>query len=582
MFLPINKYEIEKLGWDYIDIILVTGDAYIDHPSFGIAIIGKYLLKNGYRVAVLAQPDIYNNDDFKVLPHPRLFIGISTGNVDSMVNNYTANKKYRSDDVYSENGSKKKRPDRALIAYTNKIKENYKNIPIVIGGIEASVRRFPHYDYWSNKVRNSILLDSKADILVYGQGEKPILEIANIVRENFESNNKIDIIEKLKYSEILGTAVLSKDAPKRKTPKSKNIIKVPSFIEVKDNKDKFNEMTKIIHDEINPHIKTKLYQEIGINRFLIVNPPTTPATEKEIDSFYDLDFERLPHPSYKGKIKAFEMIKDSITIHRGCFGGCSFCSIGLHQGKFIQSRSPKSIKNEMKQVKSKTITDLGGPSANMYKLSGKNLDACKKCKRESCIFPKICPILETDHKEIKNLYSDIKKSVKNKRFFVNSGIRHELALEDKEYLNIIAKEHTSGLLKVAPEHTVKKVLDLMKKPQIDEYDKFVKEFVSYSTEKKQFVLPYLISSFPGCDLKDMEQMMNYLQKKNIRIEQVQDFYPTPMALATAMYYTEKDPYTGEKLYVSKSEKERKIHRAMMQYFKPENMRIIRKWKNSLL
>ena len=456
-----NKYEMEKLGWDYIDIILVTGDVYIDHPSFGAAIIGKYLLKHGYRVAVLSQPDIYNNDDFKLLPVPRLFIGITAGNVDSMVNNYTANKKYRSDDVYSEIGTKRKRPDRALIVYTNKIKENYKNVPIVIGGIEASLRRFPHYDYWSNKVRNSVLVDSKADILVYGQGEKPILEIANICRENFESSNKIDIMEKLKYSEILGTAVLSNSEPKKKTPKTKNIIKMPSFNDVKDSKEKFNEMTRVIHDEINPHLKTKIYQEVGVNRFLVINPPIIPVAEKEIDSYYDSDFERVPHPSYKGKIRAFEMIKDSVTIHRGCFGGCSFCSIGLHQGKFVQSRSPESIKNEMKKIKSKTITDLGGPSANMYKLEGRNLETCKKCKRESCIFPKICPILETDHKDIKNLYKDIKKSVPDKRFFVNSGIRHELALEDTEYLNMVAKEHTSGLLKVAPEHTSDKVLKLI-------------------------------------------------------------------------------------------------------------------------
>ena len=553
-----DRDEMKSLGWNSLDIILVTGDAYVDHPSFGTAIIGNYLVSKGFKVGVIAAPDVNNDDDFQKLPKPDLFFGISSGNVDSMINNYTANKRYRSDDVYAEKGSEVRRPDRAVMVYTNIIKRLFKGSITLIGGVEASLRRFPHFDYWQEKVRNSILFDSKADFLIYGQGEKPIYQFAKAVRDND--------LESIKTIRNLAWIKKEKD----ELSKDFNFISLPVINTILKDKENYNQFVKTTHQNSNPYQNTGFIQKFD-SRSLVVNPPILPLSKDEMDSFYDLDYENLPHPKYKNHIPAFEMIRNSITLHRGCFGGCSFCAIGQHQGKFIQSRSEKSILREVKNHKGKTITDLGGPSANMYDMEGRDKEICKKCKRPSCVFPNICSNLNSSHKHIVELY---RKSSKYKKIFINSGIRHELALEDPEYIRELARNYTSGLLKIAPEHTVDKILKLMYKPQISHYERF-KEIFEKASNKEQYVLPYLISSFPGCSEDDMVQMMNYLKEHNIRIDQVQDFIPSPSVIAAAMYYTCKDPISGEELYIPKGDKVRKLHRSMMQYFKPENRSILK-------
>lgn len=549
MFLPVNINEMKLLGWDHLDIILITGDAYIDHPSFGAAIVGKYLVSKGFKVGIIPQPDILSNTDFHKLPAPTLFVGISSGNVDSMVNNYTASKKIRKSDDYSEGGIGFRRPDRAVIVYANKAKENFKGVLVVIGGIEASLRRVAHYDYWSDKVRRSILADSKADILVFGQGERTTLKIAEAIK----NGNNIDDIRGLR-----GTAFIAKKD--EVLLKEYSYEKLPSFEEVSSDKEKFINAEKIIHSVTNPYMNKGLIQETN-GRQIVVNPPVLP--DDHLDEFYDLEFENKPHPMYKEPIPAYEMIRNSITIHRGCFGGCSFCSIAQHQGSFIQSRSEASIVKEAMKLKSKSVTDLGGPSANMYRMRGRDLEKCMKCVRLSCLFPKLCPNLDTSHKKLIKLYDTVKE---HKRVFINSGIRHELALLDKEYMRAVAGEFTSGLLKIAPEHTEADILRLMLKPDIIRYEEFVKLFRQYS-KKEQYVLPYLISSFPGATLETAKKMSAYLKIYNIKVEQVQDFIPLPMTVAACMYYTEKDFFTGEKIYVAKSYKEREEHRNLMQWWK---------------
>ncbi len=549
MFLPVNIDEMRSLGWEYLDVILISGDAYIDHPSFGAAIIGKYLVSKGFHVGLIPQPDTLSNAAFQKLPEPRLFVGISSGNVDSMVNNYTASKKPRRSDDYSEGGSGGKRPDRAVIVYANKAKENFKGVPVVIGGIEASLRRVAHYDYWSDKVRRSIIADSKADLLVFGQGERTILKIAQGLKAGKSTGQLHD---------LRGTAFIA-GKTENLTDKYK-YENLPSFEEVSSDKEKFIKAEKVIHGITNPFLNTGLVQETN-GRMIVINPPYMP--DDNLDEFYDLEFENKPHPMYKEPIPAYEMIRNSITIHRGCFGGCSFCSIAQHQGSFIQSRSEASIVKEAMKLRSKSVTDLGGPSANMYRMRGRDLEKCMKCVRLSCLFPKLCPNLDTSHKKLLHLYDKVKE---HKRVFINSGIRHELALLDKEYMRAVAGEFTSGLLKIAPEHTEPDILRLMLKPDIIRYEEFVKLFRQYS-KKEQYVLPYLISAFPGATLESAKKMSAYLKIYNIKVEQVQDFIPLPMTIAACMYYTEKDFFTGDKIYVAKSYKEREEHRKLMQWWK---------------
>ena len=549
MFLPVNIDEMRFLGWDSLDIILITGDSYIDHPSFGTSIVGKYLVSKGFKVGIIPQPDTLTNEDFKKLPAPKLFVGISSGNVDSMVNNFTASKKRRKSDDYSEAGIGFKRPDRAVIVYANKAKENFKGVPVVIGGIEASLRRVAHYDYWSDKVRRSILTDSKADILVFGQGERTTLKIA----QDIQNGINIDDIRGLR-----GTAFIAKKDEILQTEYLYE--KLPSFEEVSSDKDMFIKAEKIIHSVTNPYLDKGIIQETN-GRNVVINPPVLP--DENLDELFDLEFERKPHQMYKERIPAFDMIINSITIHRGCFGGCSFCSIAQHQGSFIQSRSETSILGEAMKLKSKSVTDLGGPSANMYRMRGRDLQKCMKCVRLSCLFPKTCPNLDTSHKKLLQLYDTVKE---HKRVFINSGIRHELALLDKEYMKAVAGEFTSGILKIAPEHTEEKILELMLKPSIDKYEDFVSVFKKHS-KKEQYVLPYLISAFPGVTLELAEKMSDYLKRNNIRVEQVQDFIPLPMTIAACMYYTERDFFSGEKIYVAKAYKEREMHKGLIQWWK---------------
>ncbi|HQO08821.1 MAG TPA: YgiQ family radical SAM protein [Clostridiales bacterium] len=549
MFLPVNSNEMKLLGWDSLDVIIISGDAYIDHPAFSAAIIGKYLFSKGFRVGIIPQPEIITNADFQKLPLPKLFVGITSGNVDSMVNNYTASRKPRRSDDYSEGGKGGKRPDRAVIVYANKARENFKGVPVIIGGIEASLRRIAHYDYWSDKIRRSILSDSKADILVFGQGERTALVIA----EGLKAGKRISELRNIR-----GAAFIP--GKNEALPEEFSYHSLPSFEEVSSDKDKFIESEKTVHTATNPYLNTGLIQETN-GRTVVINPPVFP--DDHIDEFYDVEFEKKPHPMYKESIPAFEMIKNSITIHRGCFGGCSFCSISQHQGSFIQSRSETSVVNEARKLKSKSVTDLGGPSANMYSMHGKDFQKCMKCVRLSCLFPKLCPNLDISHKKLLHLYDAVKE---HKRVFINSGIRHELALLDKEYMRTVAGEFTSGLLKIAPEHTETDILKLMLKPEISRYEEFVKLFRQYS-KKEQYVLPYLISAFPGVSIDKAKKMSAYLKMYNIRVEQVQDFIPLPMTIAACMYYTEKDFFSGEKIYVAKSYKERDIQKRLIQWWK---------------
>ena len=548
-FLPITKQDKP------FDIILISGDAYIDHPSFGLALIGRFLEAHGFSVGIIAQPDVAADADFLKLGTPNLFFGISSGNMDSMVNHYTAQQKIRSEDAYSPNGKTGLRPNRATIIYSQKIKSLFKKVPIVIGGLEASLRRIPHYDYWSDKVRNSVLFDSKADILVYGQGEKPILEIARSISQG-------------NTTDIRGTAVISKTFDKDKG------IELPEFSR-QFTKDKFLNMTNIYEK----HFRNKtLYMKFQ-NRYLKHNKPAEAMPEKELDFIYNLPFTRLPHPVYKGKkLPAFEQIKNSITSHRGCFGGCNFCAIGKHQGKTITSRSIKSVKNEISQVTKTpgfggTISDVGGPSANMYGMFCKK-NISETCPRNSCIYPDICPNLAHSHKPNVQLLKRCSDVEGVEHLFVASGIRFDIALNEPQYISQIADKHTGGLLKLAPEHTNDKVLEHMFKPSFDQYTDFVKKFAAESKKlnKKQFTVPYIIVGHPGSSLKETLQMAVFLKKNNIKLKQIQEFTPTPMSISTMMYYTGKD-LNGNDLHIPKG-REIKLQKALAQWFIPSNKKYI--------
>ena len=554
-FLPMTKSEMNKLGWKQCDIIIVTGDAYVDHPSFGMAIIGRVLEAKGFKVGIISQPNWENNDDFLELGEPKLFFGITAGNVDSLVNHYTVNKKKRSNDDYTPNGKAGLRPNRATIVYTNKIKENFKNTPVILGGVEASLRRISHYDYWSDKVRKSILLNSKADILVYGMGEKPIIEIA----ERINSSEDISNID-----DVNGTVVKVKNI-------QNNWEKLPSHKEVISNKDSYNKMVYIYEKNKNYKFSKIMYQETG-NQILKINITQKPFTEAEMDKIYDLPFTKYPHPKYNGsKIPAYEQIFSSITSHRGCFGNCSFCAIAVQQGEVIQSRSSKSIINEVKKlVKHKkfkgTISDVGGPTANMYKM------ICKigGCKDMNCLFPQICKNLQIDSQdEYIKLLDKVSKTNGVKNIFVASGVRHDLLLENNFAMKKIIQKYTSGHLKIAPEHLNDTVTKLMNKPSAKLYFAFLEFFKKYSKEakKEQYTVPYFISGHPGCTKKMMIDMKNELQESDHKLQQAADFYPTPMTISTAMYYTGKHPFTGEKIYIPKTMKEKMTQFGIMMWHK---------------
>ncbi len=584
-WLPTTKKEIEQRGWDELDVILFTGDAYVDHPSFGAAVIGRILEAEGLRIAIVPQPN-WQDDlrDFKKLGSPRLYFAVTSGNMDSMVNHYTANKRKRSNDAYTPGGQQSKRPDYAATVYCNILKDLYPETPIMLGGIEASLRRVTHYDYWQNELKPSILVDSKADLLFYGMGEKSIIDFTNLVKRGVDARTITNLPQ---------TAFLVEQGEKYATNKKWNNIDLFSHDECLGDKKKFAKNFMHIEEESNKSEANKITQQIG-NKQVVVNPPWPPLEEKEIDRFYDLPFTRLPHPKYKSKetIPAYDMIRHSINIHRGCFGGCTFCTISAHQGKFIASRSEKSILKELEQVTQMPdfkgyISDLGGPSANMYKMKGIHEEICRKCKRPSCIFPDVCKNLDVDHKPMLDLYRKVRQHPKIKKAFVGSGIRYDMILhetKDKQvnknnmtYLREVVKHHVSGRLKVAPEHTSDDVLKIMRKPSFSLFYKLNKAFNEINKKEglNQQLVPYFISSHPGCQNTDMANLAAETKQLDFKLEQVQDFTPTPMTLATVIYYTGYHPYTMEKVYTAKSKKEKLSQRKFFFWYKREYQQQIR-------
>jgi len=564
--------ELKARGWDYVDVVFVTGDAYIDHPSFAMAILGRALEAAGFRVAILSQPNWQSCNAWKQFGKPRLFFGISAGNMDSMINHYTANKKVRNDDAYSPGGKIGLRPDRATLSYCQRAREAFPGVPVIAGGVEASLRRLAHYDYWSDTVRKSILLDSKADLVVYGMGERPIVEIAK----------RLACGQTLKdLRQMRGVAYLM--GASEEAPTGEGIHVLPSFEEVKEDKKKFAEATKWIHTHTNPFNAKTLVQKHE-RQTVVVNPPDLPLSQTEMDTVYDMPYTRLPHPTYSEKIPAYEMIKDSVTIMRGCFGGCTFCSITTHQGRIIQSRSHKSVLGEIKKMTenpkfSGVVSDIGGPTANMYEMRCTRPDIEKKCRRLSCVHPTICKLLGTDHGPLVKLMKDSRAIPGIRKVFVASGVRMDLAQLSPEYMKELAAHHVGGHLKVAPEHTDPGVLKRMKKPEIDNFGVFAKDFKKASDaagKPKQYLVPYFISSHPGSGLDEMIELALYLKRNGYRPDQVQDFIPAPFDIATCMYHTGIDPMTGQEVYVDKHLRNRRLQRALMQFFKPENYFEVRK------
>ncbi|MDA3882306.1 MAG: YgiQ family radical SAM protein [Bacteroidales bacterium] len=557
MFLPTSKKEVDKLGWDYIDVILITGDAYIDHPSFGIAIIARVLEKHGFRVAVIPQPN-WQDDlrDFKKLGTPRLFFGVSAGAMDSMVNHYTATKRLRSQDAYTAGGTIKQRPDYAVTVYSTILKKLYPDVPVVIGGIEASLRRFTHYDYWLEMLRKPILIDSHADMLVYGMGEKVILQIAQELSRGVAVS---------KLQSLPHTAFVTQSIPSHCT----EYIQLSSHEDCARDKKKFAQNFVHIEHNSNAWKGTTLIQQVA-SEYVVTNPhyESSGISMQELDEIYRLPFTRKPHPRYNAKkpIPAYEMIKYSVTIHRGCFGGCSFCTISAHQGKFVASRSQESVIHELENISrvpdfDKHITDLGGPSANMYMMRGKNIDVCKKCSRASCIFPAKCSNLNDDHMPLVNLYAAARKIDGIKHVTIGSGIRLDLLQQapgEHRYMKDLIQHHISGRLKVAPEHTESNVLQSMRKPDFTSFLKFKKDFEKYNNQagKRQQLIPYFISAHPGCTVNDMRKLSQTFFQYNLYAEQVQDFTPTPMTLATVMFYTGLNPYTMKPLFVARTKREK--------------------------
>ena len=572
-FLPTTKKELELRGWDEVDVILFSGDAYVDHPSFGAAVIGRTLEAAGYRVAIVPQPDWHGDyRDFKKLGRPRLFFGISPGCMDSMVNKYTANRRLRSEDAYSPDGRHDLRPEYPTIVYTRILKELFPDVPVVLGGIEASLRRLTHYDYWQEKLRPSILVDSGADLLIYGMGEKPIVELAR--RSPGE------------WRDVPQTVYLADDIEI-----TKDDIVLHSHEECLRDKRAQAENFRHIEEQSNMMHAQRIIQRIG-TRSVVVNPPYPPMTTAELDASFDLPYTRQPHPKYKGKrIPAYDMIKYSVNIHRGCFGGCAFCTISAHQGKFIACRSKESILREVRQVIEMPdfkgyLSDLGGPSANMYGMHGRNLNACEKCRRPSCIHPQICPNLDTNHSKLLDIYHAVDALPGIKRSFIGSGVRYDLLLyrskdeaanqAAQQYTRELITRHVSGRLKVAPEHTSDNVLRLMRKPSFQQFYEFKRIFDRINREEglNQQIIPYFISSHPGCHEADMAELAVITKQLDFHLEQVQDFTPTPMTNATETWYTGYDPYTLEQVFSAKTPREKLAQRQYFFWYKPEERRSI--------
>ncbi len=559
---------MRERGWDQVDVVLFTGDAYIDHPAFGAAVIGRLLEAEGYRVAVVPQPN-WRDDlrDFKKFGTPRLFFAVTAGAMDSMVNHYTANIRLRSNDAYTAGGKVGFRPDYAVRTYTQILKKLFPHTPVVIGGIESSLRRFTHYDYWSNSLMAPILVDSGADLMVYGMGDKAIIEIARAMRNGYNAK----LLRKLRQVGFIADGDYIDRLDKEQT------IILPSHEEQCRSKRAFGEAFYTIETESNlMEQRMTLVEPVG-ERFVVVTPPHATLSTDELDRSFDLPYERAPHPRYNGRgdIPAWEMIKHSVNIHRGCFGGCSFCTISAHQGKFINSRSERSILAEVERIVMMPdfrgyLSDVGAPSANMYRMRGKNLDACRKCHRASCLHPKMCPNLDNDHRPLLDLYKKIRAVKGVKKAFIGSGIRYDL-FDDSPYLATVLKHHTSGRLKVAPEHTEERVLNLMRKPPFAMFERLNDDFrrICQREGLRYQLIPYFISSHPGCTEADMRSLsQKVLGRLHFNLEQVQDLTPTPMTLSSVMFYTGENPYTGEKVYVARSQEDKRRQKSY--FFKPSH------------
>ena len=626
--LPMSKQEMDALGWDSCDIILVTGDAYVDHPSFGMALIGRLLEAQGFRVGILAQPDWTRVDDFRKLGRPNLFFGVTGGNMDSMVNRYTSDKKIRSNDAYTADGAAGKRPDRAVSVYAHRCREAYKDVPVIIGGIEASLRRIAHYDYWSDTVKKSILLDSKADLLVYGNAERQIVEIAHRLAYGEAISELTGIRGTAHFVKAIPAGYAVKDSteidkPGALTPpqnpyqeqpacetkaaetapgenvirfdktllrqqRANTVIRLPAYDAVKNDPILYAHASRVMHGETNPGNARPLIQQHG-PRQVWINPPPIPLTTKEMDGVFDLPYSRLPHQAYgKANIPAFEMIQHSVNIMRGCFGGCTFCSITEHEGRIIQSRSEDSIIREIEAIRDTSpaftghISDLGGPTANMYRLACKDPKIEAACRKPSCVFPGICPNLNTDHTPLIKLYRRARALPGIKKIFIASGLRYDLAVTSPEYVKELVTHHVGGYLKIAPEHTEQGPLSKMMKPGIGSYDRFKQMFEQYSKEagKEQYLIPYFIAAHPGTTDQDMLNLALWLKRHGFRADQVQAFLPSPMAIATAMYHSGKDTLhkvsrNADGINIPKSVKQRRLHKAFLRYHDPNNWPLLR-------
>ncbi|CAM3939387.1 YgiQ family radical SAM protein [Roseateles saccharophilus] len=645
-FLPMSRQEMEQLGWDSCDIVIVTGDAYVDHPSFGMAVIGRTLEAQGFRVGIIAQPDWSSADAFKALGRPNLFFGVAAGNMDSMINRYTADRKIRSDDAYTPGGEGGKRPDRATLVYTQRCQEAFKDVPVVIGGIEASLRRIAHYDYWQDKVRRSILVDSKADLLVYGNAERAIVEIAHRLarREPIESLTDVrgtafmrrsddpsaegwfvldsaEVDRPGRVDELIspyqmvdeGKACASNDEVKPITihktgritmpPREHTVVRLPAYEKVRSDPVLYAHANRVLHLETNPGNARALVQRYdfnGVERDLWINPPPIPLTTPEMDHVFDLPYARSPHPRYADeagghdgatKIPAWEMIRFSVNIMRGCFGGCTFCSITEHEGRIIQSRSEDSVIREIEEMRDKVngftgiVSDLGGPTANMYRLGCKSPEIEAACRKPSCVYPGICQNLKTDHGPLISMYRRARALPGVKKILIGSGLRYDLAVQSPEYVKELVSHHVGGYLKIAPEHTEGGPLSKMMKPGIATYDRFKQMFeaASAAAGKKQYLIPYFIAAHPGTSDEDMMNLAVWLKKNGFRADQVQTFYPSPMATATAMYHSglnplkgiSRDETRGEKVDVVRGERRRRLHKAFLRYHDANNWPLLR-------
>lgn len=625
-FLPMSRAEMDQLGWDSCDIILVTGDAYVDHPSFGMAVVGRLLEAQGFRVGIISQPDWTSTADFKALGRPNLFWGVTAGNMDSMVNRYTSDRKIRSDDAYTPDAVAGKRPDRSVIVYSQRCREAYSGVPVIIGGIEASLRRIAHYDYWSDKVRRSILPDSKADLLLFGNAERALVEVAHRIAKG----EPVDSI-----TDVRGTAFMLKQFPegwvemdstdvdqpgridphidpyamepasnapkveagapqaiqiikKPKLDRGKTAIRIPGFEQVTEDPVLYAHASRVLHLESNPGNARALIQRHG-ERDVWLNPPPIPLTTAEMDGVFDLPYKRVPHPAYKGaKIPAYEMIRFSVNIMRGCFGGCTFCSITEHEGRIIQSRSEESIIREIETIRDTTpgftgvISDIGGPTANMYRLSCKSPEIESSCRKLSCVYPSICSNLNTDHSHLIKIYRRARDLPGIKKILIGSGVRYDLAVESPEYVKELVTHHVGGYLKIAPEHISERPLSKMMKPGIGTYDRFKALFEKFSKEagKEQYLIPYFIAAHPGTEDEDMLELALWLKANNFRLDQVQNFLPSPMAIATAMYHSGKNPlrrvtHSSEEVYTPKKGVTRRLHKAFLRYHDANNWPMLR-------